>query len=69
MTPLSQTLTESPITNLTAVGAITSPIWLQSLSHIAAIILPILGVAWLSIQIGHWFWLRRQRLKRRRKKP
>ena len=46
------------ITDATAAGAITSPIWLQWLydattdfSEWAALWLPILGVIWLAVQI------------------
>lgn len=42
-----------------AVGAISMPAWydhLQEASQIAALILPILGAAWLIIQIVVFFW-------------
>ena len=40
--------------NGSAVAAVTSPIWLpwlEAASQIAAIVAPILGVAWLAVQI------------------
>lgn len=50
---------ESPIavvtTNTVAVGAIASPIWLSYVSSTAAGLLPILGCAWLIVQIVHHF--------------
>ena len=43
------------MTDTGAVAAIASPWWLPALhdvSQVAALILPILGVVWLSVQIG-----------------
>jgi hypothetical protein len=45
----------SHVTNTGAVVAFVSPIWLptlQSVSETAALILPIIGVAWLAMQIS-----------------
>lgn len=42
------------LTNGLAVGAVVSPVWLpllQSVSNVAAIMMPILGVIWLGTQI------------------
>ena len=36
-----------------AAAAITSPLWLRDMGSIAAIIFPIFGVVWLSVQIAH----------------
>ncbi len=43
------------ITNATAGAAVVSPFWLpslQSVSEIASVLLPILGAAWLVVQIA-----------------
>lgn len=43
------------VTNAGAVAAIASPAWLpslQSFSEFAALVLPIMGVAWLAMQIS-----------------
>jgi hypothetical protein len=40
-------------TDVAAVGAVTSPLWLQDISSFFAAILPIIGAAWLIIQIYH----------------
>lgn len=48
------------VTDTGAVAAIVSPIWLPQLhavSTFAATILPILGVLWLSLQIGTRLYL------------
>jgi hypothetical protein len=48
-------VTSDSITTAGAVGAITSPAWLPALytaSHVAGLLLPILGVLWLLVQIG-----------------
>lgn len=45
--------------NVVAAGAIVSPIWLpdlESVSILAAQVLPILGVLWLAIQIGFYLY-------------
>lgn len=45
---------EEIITNIGAVGAVATPWWLPHLStvsEIAALIAPILGVIWLAVQI------------------
>ncbi|SFZ81645.1 hypothetical protein SAMN02983003_0612 [Devosia enhydra] len=45
---------QNSLTNATAGAAVASPIWLptlQTVSEIASIVLPILGVLWLVIQI------------------
>lgn len=44
-------------TNAVAAGAVASPWWLpelQQASEIAALFLPILGVAWLLLQMIAW---------------
>ncbi len=49
------------ITNTVAVGAVSSPWWMIYIIHLsdaAAIALPILGAAWLLIQIANFFWPR-----------
>jgi hypothetical protein len=43
-------------TNTIAAGAVTSPWWMPSLADVsqtAALLLPILGCAWLIVQILH----------------
>lgn len=45
--------------NVVAIGAVTSPLWLeqlQQLSDIAATVVPILGAIWLAIQILGYLW-------------
>lgn len=45
---------QHPITNLIAAGATTEPMWhtyLDNVSDIASSLLPILGVAWLVMQM------------------
>jgi hypothetical protein len=45
--------------NVVAVGAVTSPLWLEQLqqwSDLAATIVPILGAVWLAIQILGYLW-------------
>lgn len=47
-------LAERPMTNVVAVVAVASPAWLEALkevSGIAGLILPVAGVAWLTIQM------------------
>lgn len=47
-------MTTDKITTWIAAGAIASPAWLpslQTISQIAALLLPILGVVWLAVQI------------------
>jgi hypothetical protein len=54
--------TENVLTNTThavAVGAVSAPLWLPSLTQIsnfAALCMPILGALWLLIQIARAFW-------------
>lgn len=48
---LPQTKAEA-VTDVIAVGAIASPLWLSELSGIAANILPIAGLIWLVVQIA-----------------
>jgi hypothetical protein len=46
------------LTNTVAVGAIASPWWLKMLTEVsefAAMVLPILGVAWLLIKMVAYF--------------
>ncbi len=48
-------MTLNTLTNTGAVAAVASPWWLpvlHSTSEYAALTLPILGVVWLSVQIG-----------------
>lgn len=48
-------VTSDTLTTAGAVGAIASPVWLPTLyaaSHVAGLLLPILGVLWLLVQIG-----------------
>ena len=52
-------LTVNIITTPTAVAAVLTPWWLpvlQTISEAAALALPILGVLWLTMQIGAWLW-------------
>lgn len=45
-------------TSAIAVGAVSSPAWLSYLADVsqtAALLLPIAGLAWLIIQIAHFF--------------
>lgn len=45
--------------NAVAVGAVTSPLWLEQLqqwSEVAATVVPILGAIWLAIQILGYIW-------------
>lgn len=47
-------MTSDPVTNATAAGALSSPLWIPKLSEVstmAAEILPILGAIWLVVQI------------------
>lgn len=47
-------MTMDHVTTTGAVGAVVSPWWLpglQDVSNTAALVLPILGVAWLLVQI------------------
>ncbi|MBZ9873065.1 hypothetical protein LB542_19650 [Mesorhizobium sp. BR1-1-9] len=47
-------MTVDNVTNTIAAGAVTSPWWMPSLADIssnAALLLPILGCAWLLVQI------------------
>lgn len=47
------------VTDVGAVTALVSPIWLptlQEVSQIAALVLPILGALWLLIQISHYVY-------------
>lgn len=39
------------ITTGIATAMVTSPVWLQQVSHTAAILAPILGCVWLVVQI------------------
>ncbi len=48
---LPQTKAEAA-TDLVAIGAMTSPLWLHDLSGFATDLLPIAGVAWLAVQIA-----------------
>lgn len=50
---------EKVVTDVGAVAAITSPYWLPTLhtvSEVAALVVPILGVIWLAIQITHYLY-------------
>lgn len=50
------------VTNVVAVGAAGSPVWLSWLADVsqtAALLLPIVGCAWLVIQIAHFFLKRK----------
>lgn len=63
-------MTSDAITNAGAVGAITSPAWLPQLyqlSHLAGLLLPILGVLWLVVQIGVKLFLTYRRTRYERK--
>jgi hypothetical protein len=46
------------ITDSVAVGALTSPLWLSYLEHVSTLassLLPVFGIAWLTLQIiTHW---------------
>jgi hypothetical protein len=42
----------TPLTDVAAVAAAASPLWLHSMSDFAAMALPILGCAWLLMQAG-----------------
>lgn len=48
---LPQTKAEA-ITDVVAIGAMTSPLWLHDISGIAKDLLPIAGFIWLAVQIG-----------------
>lgn len=41
------------LTSAVAVGAVSSPLWLQDLGHVAADVVPVLGAVWLVVQIAH----------------
>lgn len=46
------------ITNGVAVGGVTLPLWfdyVQSISEVAAAVLPILGVVWITVQMIGYF--------------
>lgn len=43
--------TETPVATVTAIGALVSPLWLHTLSDWAALVLPILGAAYLLLQL------------------
>lgn len=43
-------------TNITAVGASTSPLWLHNMSDVATTVLPIAGLAWLLLQAGVYIY-------------
>lgn len=43
--------TDTPVTTTAAVGALVSPLWLHTLSDTAAVALPILGAAYLVLQL------------------
>lgn len=45
-----------PVSNVVAVGAVASPLWLAHVSEIAALVLPIIGVLWLAVQIGFFVY-------------
>ncbi len=54
-------LVQERITNGVAVGAVSSPYWLQPLegaSSLAGHLLPILGCAWLIVQIVGYYKLK-----------
>ena len=56
-------MTLNSVTNASAAVAVISPWWLpllKSTSEYAALILPILGVLWLAVQIGHFLWKQRR---------
>lgn len=48
---LPQTKAEG-VTDVIAVGAVASPLWLHQVSEVAALLLPIAGFIWLAVQIG-----------------
>jgi hypothetical protein len=48
---LPQTKAEAA-TDVVAIGAMTSPLWLHEMSSLATDLLPIAGVLWLAVQIG-----------------
>lgn len=41
------------LTSAVAVGAVSSPLWLQDLGAVAGNVVPILGAVWLGVQIVH----------------
>jgi hypothetical protein len=46
------------LNNTVAVGAVATPVWwpaLNSISEVAAVVLPILGVIWLVVQMIGYF--------------
>lgn len=54
LTEINTSRTMEQITNTAALGAVTSPAWLPFLkttSDVAGLLLPILGAAWLLVQI------------------
>ena len=48
---LPQTKAEAA-TDVVAIGAMTSPLWLHDISGVAQDLLPIAGFIWLAVQIG-----------------
>lgn len=46
-------MTTDGFTNAVAIGAVTSPLWLQEASSVVSDVLPILGAVWLIVQIAH----------------
>lgn len=48
---LPQTKAEAA-TDVVAIGAMTSPLWLHDISGLAKDLLPIAGFIWLAVQIG-----------------
>lgn len=48
---LPQTKAEAA-SDLIAIGAVTSPLWLHEVAGVAKDLLPIAGVIWLVVQIG-----------------
>lgn len=56
MTKSNQIIVERA-TDGVAVGAVTSPIWLDYLTHVSevsALVLPIFGAVWLLMQMWHF---------------
>lgn len=41
------------LTSAVAVGAVSSPLWLQDLGAVAGNVVPVLGAVWLTVQIAH----------------
>lgn len=41
------------LTSAVAVGAVSSPLWLQNIGNVAGNVVPVLGAVWLVVQIAH----------------